>query len=463
MASALFDVHKWWWLISLSLINIGCTADAPTRPEAEVIEVVPTIPTGPMNLLFIAVDTLRADHIGTYGFKRPTSSNINELLGQSTVFKEAMSTAPWTLPSFASMMTSQYTSTHGCWKFSDTLDESFPTLAEQLSKAGYHTGAVVGHIFLGQKFGLNQGFDDYDDDLVLETLGDSHQAITSHVITDKAIAFLDKHLEQRPEQPWFLWTHYFDPHVKYQNHEGITEIFGDHRRARYNGEIAYTDAHLGRLLKHIKEKGLEDNTVIVFVSDHGEEFLDHGDRLHGKTLYREVIRVPLGIKVPNIKPRTVAQPISTVDIMPTLLDLLNIPTPTPALAGQSLVPLFRNQGIPRRSLLMQTSQNLEKNASLKGIINGEWKLIIETPHNPDDPAVKETVELYRWVHDPREKEDMASVRVDMVNNLRTELDKLVGQAQAKQAAFKMGTKLRHSEEEINQLRALGYVDGDDSP
>jgi choline-sulfatase len=454
----LFQARRWCCRVGSLAVLWGCAVDVhiPDPGETEAAD-----QAAPMNLLLIAVDTLRADHLGTYGFQRTTSYNIDRFFDQSLVFTEANATAPWTLPSFASMMTSQHSSTHGCWRFSDSLDDSFPTLAEQLEAAGYHTGAVVGHIFLGEKFGLAQGFQHYDQDLVTETLGQSHQAITSHTITDKAIAFLDQHAAERPRQPWFLWAHYFDPHIQYQHHEGITEIFGDHRRARYNGEIAYADHHIGRLLTYISQSGLGENTVVVFVSDHGEEFLDHDDRLHGKTLFREVIRVPLAIKVPGVEPRRVDQPMSVVDLMPTLLDVLSVSPPTTPMAGRSLRPLFRGVGVKRADVLMESGLSRKKDRVLEGVIRGDWKLIIEKPRpgSEAEASAGESVRLYRWTTDPREKHDVADEHPEVVAALRGRITNGVTKAIERRVHFSLGDTVRHSKEEIEQLRALGYVEG----
>jgi len=410
----------------------------------------------PMNLLIIAVDTLRACHLGAYGFKKPTSPNIDALLAQSVQFDEAMSTAPWTLPSFATMMTSQYTSTHGAWRFTDTLDASFPTLAEQYLAAGYHTAAVVGHIFLGTKFGLAQGFTEYEESLVLETLGESHKAITSHHITDKSIAFLDRHKAERPGKPWLLWTHYFDPHNKYLAHEGITEIFGPRRKDHYHGEIAYTDRHIGRLLAHLKRTGMDDNTVIVFVSDHGEEFMDHGAIHHGKTLFREVIRVPMAIRVPGSEPRRVKQLVGTIDLMPTLLELMDIPPPDIAMSGQSLAPLFRGEAVPTRPVLMETFQNKAQDASLKGIVTPKWKLIIETPY--EEGEGKTVTRLYQWTKDKREKKNLAQKKPEKVTALNSQLEALIATATTHKTNYALGQKTEHSAEETRQLELLGYID-----
>jgi len=341
------------------------------------------------------------------------------------------------------------------------LDSSFPTLAEALSGAGYHTGAVAGHIFLGSKFGLEQGFDHYDESLVKATLGKSHLAITSEVITDKSISFLEEHAAERSGQPWMLWAHYFDPHNKYQPHKGITSTFGRNRKARYDGEIAYTDQHVGRLIQHLKDNGLYDNTIIVFVSDHGEEFNDHGSIHHGKTLFREVIRVPLAIRVPGIQPKKVEQLVGTIDIMPTLLDVLGIPGPSIPMSGQSLRPLLEGKDLEVRPVLLETYQNKKKDASLKGVMTPQWKLIIETPYNStlQEEGAGVVTRLYNIANDPREKKNLANKRKDLVKKLNPILENMIAAASKQRERYTIGEQAAHSDEETRQLELLGYIAG----
>jgi arylsulfatase A-like enzyme len=465
MFSVLNHTRFWCFLVTGLLLTFGCSesADEPTQPTKQVG--VDTRTKTPKNLLFIAVDTLRADHLGTYGFKRNTSENIDRLFAQSSVFTEAQSTAPWTLPSFASMMTSQQSSTHGCWQFSDKLDASFVTLAEQLKTAGYHTGGVVGHIFLGTKYGLAQGFDDYDQTLVKDNFGESHKAITSHIITEKSIEFLEQHVARQSDAPFFLLAHYFDPHNTYQAHAGITKNFGKNRRALYDGEIAYTDQFVGELLNHLNKLGLSEDTVVVFVADHGEEFRDHGRILHGQTLYREVLRVPMAIKVPGTPPLRVTQPVSVVDLMPTLLEVLNVPAPSTPMAGRSLIALMRGEPSTAQDVLMESRLGYRKDAELEGIIHGDWKLIIEKPRTDaagNPPENTESVAfLFNWKTDPKEKKNMAEQHPEIVASLQKKIAVQVASAEQLRSHFKIPETLSHTPSEIEQLHALGYVVSED--
>ena len=179
----LLESAAWWFSAGVALFGLaGCAAERP-------------------NLLLIAVDTLRADHLGAYGYERPTSPSIDAFFDSSVVFDDVTSSAPWTLPSFATMMTSLHPSAHRAWNFQSKLDDSYTTLAEILRDAGFDTGAIVSHVFLGERFGLHQGFEDYDQSLVFR-LGASHRAISSPAITEKAEAWLRDKASGGERDPW---------------------------------------------------------------------------------------------------------------------------------------------------------------------------------------------------------------------------------------------------------------------
>ncbi|MHC4894826.1 MAG: sulfatase, partial [Planctomycetota bacterium] len=290
--------------ISTALALLGCSGDP--------------LPTGP-NVLLLTVDTLRADMTEPYGDAAPISPALQELAAGAVVFEEAWSGSSWTLPSLASLHTGLHSSVHGAWQFSDVLGWDFDTLAERLTAAGWDTAAVVNHVFLGRKHGLNQGFVHYDDELV-EDFGKSHEAITSDTVSDRGIAWLEAKASADDGRPWFLWLHYFDPHEVYQRHDRYAPTFGDETDLeRYRGEIAWTDEHLGRVLASLETLGLAEDTVVVLTADHGEEWEEHGGLGHGHTLYGELVRVPLVIRAPGVEPARIAERVSTLDVAPTVL------------------------------------------------------------------------------------------------------------------------------------------------
>ena len=273
------------------------------------------------NILLITVDTLRADHLQPYGYDRPTSPKLAQLAQSAMVFEDAQSSAPWTLPSLASLMTGLPSAAHGCRSFYSSLAPSYGTLAEQLLAGGYDTAAVVSHVFLGRPYGLHQGFVHFDDELVLE-MTRSDEVISSVAVSDKGLAFLDAKAAAGEQEPWFLWLHYFDPHSVYQAHPDQVGTFGSKRPVDlYDGEIAFTDQHIGRVLSGLEGLGFDDDTVVVFTADHGEEFRDHGGVDHGHTLYQEQLHLPLIIRVPGEEPGRHPGMVRSIDLPATILDL----------------------------------------------------------------------------------------------------------------------------------------------
>ena len=436
-------------LLFLAVIVGGCgdSSGSNTRP----------------NVLLIAVDTLRADHLGAYGYDRSTSPAIDRLFDSAIVFDEAHSSSSWTLPAFASLLTSTYSSTHGCWQFNNFLQPSFTTLAEVMSDAGYHTAGIVSHIFVGKKYGLNQGFAEYDDSLVQTGLEDSHMAITSPVITEKALAFLEQESKRSERRPWLLWAHYFDPHIYYQPHAEFVEQFGQWKpKDRYDGEIAFTDMHVGRLLEYLEQSGLGRNTIVVFLADHGEEFMDHGGMEHGKTLFREIERIPFAIRVPGLDPRRVSQTVRSVDFMPTMLDLLKIQTPPLPMAGRSLVALMQGKGMPDEGVLMESRLDQLPNAVLESYILGKWKLILQTPRRAD-LGKRPAVYLFDRLQDPTEQVNLARENDQIVAKMAKLMRQNVNAAADVAGLFQgKGEELELSADELDRLRELGYL-GDTGP
>ncbi|MBW2421989.1 MAG: sulfatase, partial [Deltaproteobacteria bacterium] len=260
-------------------------------------------PEPPKNVLFIVVDTLRWDHVGVYGAARATTPAIDALAADSVRFERAYSTAPWTIPSVASMLTGLYPHAHGAMHFRSQLPPSVDTLAEILSAQGYATAASVSHTVLNRLRRFGQGFDRY-----LDSEAQGHKHLSTPGVTDQAIAFL-KGFEKQ-DRPFFLFIHYFDPHYAFRHHpqlgftnppverltgsESITrlrEMLPEMTRAEldfilalYDEEIRFTDGGIGRVLDALRELGLDDETLVVFTADHGEEFGERGWLGHTTTL-----------------------------------------------------------------------------------------------------------------------------------------------------------------------------------
>lgn len=296
------------------------------------------------SVVMIMLDTLRADHLGVYGYERATSPHIDAFAKDSVLFRYAVTAAPWTPTSVASMFTGLYASSHGmvppnsrdeAKKNSTKLSSSLTTMPEIFKANGYSTYAISPNPWITATFGFEQGFDTFK----------FHNRARADKITDEAIAALKK--LQGGTEPFFLYAHYLDPHDPYdppgdyrkmfegplKNQNVAHEVLG--AMNRYDGEIAFLDNHLGRLFAFLKEAGLYDNAVILLVGDHGEQFMEHGHRGHGFKVHNEEVHVPLMFHM-GTAPRVVDFTVSTVDILPTILQRVGIPAPA-GVQGLSLV------------------------------------------------------------------------------------------------------------------------------
>ncbi|QDU69260.1 sulfatase [Engelhardtia mirabilis] len=407
------------------------------------------VPAGP-NVLLITVDTLRADYLEPYGSAPPSSPALAEFAAGATVFDEAWSTCSWTLPSLASLHTGLHSSAHGCWQFDSRLDWRADTLAERFAAGGWDTAGIVNHVFLGRKHGLNQGFVNYDDELVKD-FGPSHQAVTSETVSDRGVEFIEAKATADDGRPWFLWLHYFDPHAAFKFHPAQSPAFGtEEDQDLYRGEIAFTDFHIGRVLDALAEQGLDSDTVVVVIADHGEEWNEHGRRGHGHNLHRETLRVPLIVRVPGAEPRRVATRVSNVDVAPTLLELAGLED-LPGGSGRSLVPLLEGEALEDVPALAELGRRGPERQTSLG--SGQWKLIL---HEPEGRA-----ELYDVQADPDESRDLAAERPRIVEQLTAEL-----RARREAAIVSAPLDLEASESvqlggaERAGLEALGYVEGE---
>ena len=272
-------------------------------------------------MLLITIDTLRQDRVGAYGSHNGLTPNIDRLAAAGIRFAHAFSPAPLTLPAHASILTGLLPRHHGI--HSNTrfrLDQHVPTLATALKAAGYRTGAFVGAFVLDSRFGLNQGFDEYDDRLPRSERASFHFAErrAAEVVTAAGNWILSP--PAAAGTPWFAWAHLFDPHAPY---DAPLEYRAG--RTPYDAEVAYADAMLGQLLARLKAAHALDTTLVVLTADHGESLGDHGEMTHGLFAYDSTLAVPLIVSGPSISPATVTAPVSHPDVTPTILDLLGRP------------------------------------------------------------------------------------------------------------------------------------------
>ncbi len=389
-------------------------------------------PTEPADILLIIVDTIRADHLGLYGYDRPTSPHLDRFAAQATVFERAYTHAPWTAPSIASILTSLTPRDHGITSWRQPLPAQSLTLAEHLQGIGYRTEAIISHQILRKKYNFNQGFDVYNTEVLAE--GRPHAVSTADRITDLALA----RLAAPRDQPLFLWLHYFDPHYEYIVHPDFP--FGKEERIdRYDSELAWTDHHLGRLLEGAAELGFTENAVIAIIGDHGEEFQDHGSWQHSNQLYEEVMRVPLIIAAPWLRAGRVDAVVPEIDLAPTLLSLAQVPAPE-AFTGQAM-PVHRRRLAPiDRPVLMETFRYADKRA----LVDGDWKFIRDLKAN--------TQELYNLNEDPSEVTNLIESATEERERLQAQLDAYYAEGR------RLAGETELSEQETERLRALGYIE-----
>jgi arylsulfatase A-like enzyme len=409
---------------ALTLAGCGRRAGPP--------EAAPTPPAArARNVVLIVIDTLRADHLGTYGQARPTSPRIDAFARESAVFEQAYSHSPWTMPSVASMFTALEPKDHGIADWKQPLDRRLLTLAEVLQARGLRTEGYVSHGVLSRLYQFDQGFDVYDASVVEGRL--PRDITTAREVTDLAVAALERPL---PE-PFFLWVHYFDPHDAYLTHAG--HDFGERPIDRYDSEIAYTDVHVGRLLDALERRGLRDSTAVALLADHGEGFGAHRHLQHTVTLFDELIRIPFVLRVPGVPAQRVRDVVRASDLAPTLLHLLGI-APPPDFKGLPIgLRGQRFQALPARVVVAET----QRFSDLRALRAGRFKLI-------QDRAAGRA-RLYNLDEDPDEQRNLAKQRPDVVERLQALLD-------AHYAGGVWSAPRRDLPPDLERdLRSLGYV------
>jgi arylsulfatase A-like enzyme len=426
------------------------------------------------NVLLLVIDTLRADHLGLYGYERPVSPEIDAWAARGAVFDRSLATSPWTLPSFGTLFTGHLPSRHtaGVVAPSDTgepafvrMDGSVRTLAEILGDAGYATVAIVNNPFLNPGFDIGRGFDTYD-----YMGGDNARIRRANVIVDRACAWLATRSERRP---FFMVAHFFDPHMDYDpppavrgrfkdGYEGsLTVPIADLHGVRagkvsldekdksfivgaYDEEVLFVDTQAGRLLEGFRSRGLLDDTLVVFVSDHGEEFWDHGGFEHGHTMFQELLHVPMVVWGPGVQVRRITEPVSIADIYPTVLEALELPAEE-GLTGRSLWgALSRGEPIPERALVAEGN-----------LYGPERKTLIRWPQKVVLNLQTRERKLFDLEADPGETQNLAQTELALLNSLLSEL-----QSHLRAASREL---VRHNTAELDEatkekLRALGYLD-----
>lgn len=472
------------------------------------------------NVLVFMVDTLRADHLSCYGYDRETSPEVDAFAADAVLFEDCQAPSSWTKPSVGAIFTGLPPTSHGAVGPRNVLAPAAETLPELLQKAGWRTGAMSDNPFITRDFGFGQGFDVFhqlEPDVITNgtllgkvlfmlrvrslvgdwfAVGDTiHEGAFPRV--DQALAFID----EAADDPWFCYVHLMEPHLPYDPPREYAEAFGfpagepyerppvyngilPHQKApepppglreklvaQYDGEIRDMSAAFGKLLDGLRERGLYEDTLVVFVADHGEEFHEHGGWTHGHSLHAETIHVPLIVRVPQaIAPerevgrgRRVRGIVSSTDLFRTLIGALELEYPRLAderdfVDGRSLMAcLVGKEGKRPLDALSDGDRPIFSevtmgSAELRAVRHGQWKLIVSRTGPLD-----EVVQLFAPRRDPGETEDHADRKPDLVAELRDKLD----------SWFRVfeGARLTREERELDdetreRLMQLGYTGGD---
>ncbi len=410
----------------------------------------------PWNVLLVTLDTTRADFLGCYGKESARTPNFDRLAAEGTLFEHAYASNPVTQASHSTILTGVYPLVHGVRDNGlFRLPEARDTLAELLKARGYATAAAVGGFPLTAEFGTHQGFDLYDDDLTADRLDHRGRPVqrsrrtwyderpAGHV-NDAILPWL----RQLRDEPFFVWLHYWDPHEPHIAPAPYGQLFA---HDPYQGEIAYADESLGTILRQLEASGELGRTLVVVTADHGESRYEHNEVTHAFLAYDTTLHVPLIVRPPGkggrgIAERRIAERVGTVDIVPTVLDLLGFELPQD-LQGRSLAPLTRGAGGggSRRPYYSESmSPRLSHGVGeLRVLFLGPWKYI----HGPRP-------ELFHLDDDPRELRDLVAERPQESERMEAALGKFLAEhasPEAADATFEAGKETRR------RLAALGYL------
>ncbi|MGB7293983.1 MAG: sulfatase-like hydrolase/transferase [Candidatus Aminicenantales bacterium] len=394
-----------------------------------------------LNVLLVTLDTTRADGLGCYGSTRARTPNLDGLAAAGVRFENVYCQVPLTTPSHCSILTGTYPIYHqvhnnGAY----ALPDEMTTLAEVFKGRGFETAAFVASFTVDSRFGLDQGFDVYDDRM---NEGDAFKPLNAERKADKVYAAFRSWLDSREEGPFFCWVHFFDPHIPYDPPAPYSIDFAD---SPYDGEIAYMDHYVGQVIAALREKGLFQKTLIVLAGDHGEAFGEKIEMGHGVFLYDGTLRVPMIFLAEDRLPKgAVIMPrVRLIDIVPSVLDLLEIPPPT-EVQGQSLLPHISGQKKEDLGSYLETYFPRENYgwSELVGLIEGDWKFI---------RAPKP--ELYNLKTDPEEAENVLGREGRRAQEMRSLLEEMIAGSSSGLAS----SKRELTSEEQEKLRSLGYID-----
>ncbi|HEK86236.1 MAG: sulfatase-like hydrolase/transferase [Candidatus Saccharicenans sp.] len=409
---------------TLFIFNLPASASAVTR----------------YNLLLITIDTLRPDRLSCYDSSHLKTPNIDRLAANGVVFTRAFAHTPLTLPSHANILLGLTPLRHGVHDNGFfKVPPELPNMATYLKSNGYSCGAFIGAFPLDSRFGLNQGFEVYDQNYGAGTgLDFKFTERKAEAVVKSAMDWL-----KNQKQPWFAWIHCFDPHQPYEPPEPFATQY---KNDPYSGEVAYVDASLAPLLDYLQKTNQLGQSVIVLTGDHGQSLGEHGETTHGYFTYNSTLWVPLIITAPGLKPQKIGENVCHIDIFPTVCDLLGLKTPD-YLEGLSLVPIIKGKSLPSRKIYFESLYAYYRRgwAPLRGFIEGNKKFI-------DSPIP----ELYDLKSDFQENKNIATASISREKEALNELIK-------KESAFKLEARYRPDAAAKEKLQSLGYVGGYQPP
>ena len=394
-------------------------------------------------MVFITIDTLRADHLGCYGYRQIRTPNIDTLAAHSVRFERAYTPVPVTLPAHTAIFTGTYPTLSGMHDFSgNKLNPSQSTLASVLKQHGYATAAVIGSAVLDSRFGLNKGFDFYYDHFDFNRLQESNleeMERPGNLVADVALDWLGKNYKAN----FFLWMHLYDPHYPYRPPAPYSEQYKDRP---YDGEIAFADSQVGRLIAFLKAKGLYENTLIVLTGDHGESLGEHGEKTHGFFIYNATLHVPVIIHLPgNDTAKALPELVSLTDLMPTVLQVLKLEIPS-QVQGRSLLPLMS----PKKE---EDSRSLYAETFLPRI-HFNWSELrsVETDKYQFIQAPKP--ELYDLSTDPGETRNLYPDKKAVADELHARLNALIHEYSSD---HELAERTGLDPALMERLKSLGYA------
>jgi len=437
-------------------------------------------PDRPPNVLMVVLDTLRADRLGAYGSTRGLTPFLDELAAKGVVFENAYATSSWTSPSIASIFTSRHPLQHGIVGFESVLGDREATLAESLHALGFASGGFSANFRIAEKLGYGQGFDTWRAYLATTDARDEGPKVPARFVRQEALAWLGGVWHRETPRQLFLYVHFMEPHSPYDPPEEVRRRlvpgasgaeadaanallvglrFGDLSdqqvallAALYDAEVATLDAELRMLFEALDANGFLEHSIVVVVADHGEEFREHGMLLHGITLFEPSVRVPLLLLAPGLEAgRRVAQPVSLLDLAPTILDLLRARVPE-RFEGRSLLPQVRRTAAAAGSgdILLELAPKLdaaEVRTHSRGLVRGSRKLLVDPQGQP---------RVFDLGRDPGElaASGSAGEARELVAALERVRADLGSRAGVPVPAAPLDAKARED------LRALGYLPGE---